>query len=62
MRLANFEWNEEKNHENQQKHGVSFFEAQCAFLDCFQSDSVSPSTFCAKSRTIRATINGLSSG
>ena len=28
-----FEWDEEKNRENQLKHGVSFEEAQYAFLD-----------------------------
>ena len=33
MLEANFEWNENKNLENQQKHGVSFEEAQYAFLD-----------------------------
>jgi hypothetical protein len=33
MSESNFEWNESKNLENQQKHGVSFFEAQHAFLD-----------------------------
>jgi uncharacterized DUF497 family protein len=30
---ADFEWNEDKNDENQAKHGVSFYEAQQAFLD-----------------------------
>ena len=30
---SDFEWNEEKNVENQQKHGVDFYEAQYAFLD-----------------------------
>jgi len=30
---TNFEWNEEKNHLNIDKHGVSFYEAQEAFLD-----------------------------
>jgi hypothetical protein len=30
---SNFEWNETKNKENKQKHGVSFYEAQHAFLD-----------------------------
>jgi len=29
----NFEWDETKNKENQLKHGVSFYEAQHAFLD-----------------------------
>ena len=33
MSEPNFEWNESKNLENQQKHGVSFYEAQHAFLD-----------------------------
>jgi len=33
MSEPNFEWNEAKNQENLQKHGVSFFEAQHAFLD-----------------------------
>jgi len=28
-----FEWDELKNESNQQKHGISFFEAQMAFLD-----------------------------
>jgi uncharacterized DUF497 family protein len=28
-----FEWNEDKNRENQEKHGVSFQEAQFAFTD-----------------------------
>ena len=33
MSSSNFEWNEAKNLENQEKHGVSFEEAQHAFLD-----------------------------
>ena len=33
MSDPNFEWDEEKNRENQRKHGVSFYEAQYAFLD-----------------------------
>ena len=33
MSESDFEWNEAKNRENKQKHGVSFFEAQHAFLD-----------------------------
>lgn len=33
MSEPNFEWDEAKNLENQQKHGVSFYEAQHAFLD-----------------------------
>lgn len=30
---SHFEWDEKKNIENRLKHGVSFFEAQKAFLD-----------------------------
>jgi len=33
MSNSNFEWDEAKNLENQSKHGVSFKEAQYAFLD-----------------------------
>jgi uncharacterized DUF497 family protein len=33
MKKATFEWDEEKNRENQCKHGVSFLTAQQAFLD-----------------------------
>ena len=33
MSEQDFEWDEEKNKENQRKHGVTFFEAQHAFLD-----------------------------
>ena len=33
MKRATFEWDEEKNKENQSKHGVSFITAQQAFLD-----------------------------
>ena len=33
MSGANFEWDEEKNLENKQKHRVSFYEAQYAFFD-----------------------------
>ncbi len=33
MSESNFEWNEAKDLENQRKHGVSFYEAQHAFLD-----------------------------
>jgi len=33
MSTSNFEWNEANNLENQEKHGVSFAEAQHAFLD-----------------------------
>jgi uncharacterized DUF497 family protein len=33
MSAPSFEWDESKNRENQQKHGVSFYEAQYAFLD-----------------------------
>jgi uncharacterized DUF497 family protein len=31
--VTNFEWDEEKNALNIAKHGVSFYEAQLAFLD-----------------------------
>jgi uncharacterized DUF497 family protein len=30
---ADFEWNEDKNDENQTKHGVSFYEAQQTLID-----------------------------
>ena len=33
MKEQNFEWDEAKNKENQQKHSVTFYEAQHAFLD-----------------------------
>lgn len=33
MTFAHFEWDSKKDHENQQKHGVSFVSAQCAFSD-----------------------------
>ena len=33
MSKPNFEWDEAKNTENLQKHGVTFYEAQHAFLD-----------------------------
>jgi uncharacterized protein len=33
MRKATFEWDEEKDKENQDKHGISFLTAQQAFLD-----------------------------
>lgn len=33
MREASFEWDEVKNLDNQEKHGISFAEAQVAFLD-----------------------------
>jgi len=33
MSKSNFEWDESKNIENQRKHGVSFNEAQFAFMD-----------------------------
>ena len=33
MSKSNFEWDETKNLENQRKHGVSFYQAQFAFLD-----------------------------
>jgi len=31
--MVNFEWDEDKNRQNIEKHGVSFYEAQQAFLD-----------------------------
>lgn len=33
MKIASFEWDEEKDKENQAKHKVSFYLAQRAFLD-----------------------------
>ena len=33
MRRYTFEWNDEKNHANQNERGLSFEEAQYAFLD-----------------------------
>ena len=33
MTKSNFEWDEVKSLENLEKHGVSFYEAQNAFLD-----------------------------
>ncbi len=33
MSKSSFEWDETKNLANQRKHGVSFYEAQHAFLD-----------------------------
>lgn len=33
MKKSNFEWDEVKHLENQDKHGVSFYDAQHAFLD-----------------------------
>lgn len=33
MSKSNFEWDESKNLENQEKHGVSFYDAQHAFKD-----------------------------
>lgn len=33
MSEANFEWDEAKSLKNREKHGVSFYEAQHAFLD-----------------------------
>jgi uncharacterized DUF497 family protein len=33
MGKSNFEWDEAKNLDNQRKHGVSFYDAQHAFLD-----------------------------
>ncbi len=36
MSVGNFEWDEIKNLENRQKHGVSFYEAQHAFSDKYR--------------------------
>ncbi len=33
MKKINFEWDERKDILNQEKHGISFYEAQKAFLD-----------------------------
>ena len=33
MKKVTFEWDEEKDKENQSKHGISFLTAQQAFLD-----------------------------
>ena len=33
MTISPFEWDERKNELNKAKHGISFFEAQQAFLD-----------------------------
>jgi uncharacterized DUF497 family protein len=33
MEGSNFEWDDKKDYTNRQKHGVSFYEAQKAFLD-----------------------------
>jgi uncharacterized DUF497 family protein len=33
MKQSNFEWDDYKNQINQDKHGVSFYEAQYAFFD-----------------------------
>lgn len=33
MKKTYFEWDEKKESDNREKHGVSFFEAQKAFLD-----------------------------
>jgi hypothetical protein len=33
MKEPSFEWDEAKNLENERKHGVTFYEAQSAFLD-----------------------------
>ena len=33
MNKSNFEWDEHKDQLNQEKHGVSFYEAQHAFFD-----------------------------
>ncbi len=34
--MVNFAWDEKKNLINQEKHGVSFFEAQNVFLDPYR--------------------------
>jgi len=34
--MVNFEWDEDKNKQNIEKHGVSFYEAQQAFLDPYR--------------------------
>lgn len=34
--MVNFEWSEDKNKLNIEKHGVSFYEAQQAFLDPYR--------------------------
>lgn len=34
--MASFEWDEEKNQENIEKHGVSFHDAQQAFSDPYR--------------------------
>ncbi|CAL7961866.1 conserved hypothetical protein [Gammaproteobacteria bacterium] len=34
--MVNFEWDEEKNDQNIEKHGISFYEAQQAFLDPYR--------------------------
>ena len=36
MSVGDFEWDETKNLENRQKHGVSFYEAQHAFSDKYR--------------------------
>lgn len=36
MRKTAFEWDEEKDNENQAKHGISFLTAQQAFLDPYR--------------------------
>ena len=36
MKKATFEWDEEKDKENQSKHGISFLTAQQAFLDPYR--------------------------
>jgi uncharacterized DUF497 family protein len=33
MKLPDFEWDDFKNAQNTEKHGVSFYEAQYAFAD-----------------------------
>jgi len=34
--MFSFEWDDKKDHENRVKHGVSFYEAQKAFLDPYR--------------------------
>jgi uncharacterized DUF497 family protein len=36
MKKVTFEWDEEKDKENQSKHGISFLTAQQAFLDPYR--------------------------
>ena len=34
--MVNFEWDEDKNKQNIEKHGVSFYQAQQVFLDPYR--------------------------